>query len=99
MKPELASWQELVATYDRKAHRKNGWISISFTGSFRAINDARVARRLVEYMVTPKVGHADVIQEVIDFLISIRDEAQDLDERIELRRNQQPHERQYLYDD
>lgn len=99
MRAEPGSWEELVANYDRKAHRKNGWLSLSLTGSFRAIDDRRVARRLVEFKVTKDSTHLEVIQELIDFLESIKEGAIDLDRRIAERQAQLPHERKYLYDD
>ena len=90
-------WQVTVAEYDRRSHRQNGLILLTFTGSFRAMNARVPAERLVQYSVMG--SHLETLIMAEQTLHSLRPNAQALDERIERRRQQKPHERRYLYDE
>ena len=92
----MEEWQEVVKEYDRKAHRKNGLITVTFTGSFRAIDTRMTANRVVQYAVGEQ--HEYALNRVIRDLEDLREETFLLDRRIELRKTQTPHERSYLYD-
>ncbi len=93
----MEPWQDLVAQYDRKAHRANGLILLTFTGSFRAMNARVPAERLVQFSVMG--SHLETLIMAETTLHALRPNAQALDERIERRRQQRPHERRYLYDE
>ena len=90
------SWQRIAAQYDRKAHRKNGLILLTFTGSFRAMNARIPAERIVQYSVMG--SHLETLIMAETTLHALRPKAKALDERIAIRRQQRPHERRYLYD-
>ena len=92
----MEEWQEVVKEYDRKAHRKNGLITVTFTGSFRAIDTRMTADRVTQYTVGEHHKHA--LERLIMDLVDLRKETFLLDGRIALRKTQTPHERSYLYD-
>lgn len=94
----MEGWQDIVHEYDRKAHKKIGWLTVTLTGGFRAIDDERAARRTITYGIDPDESYADVVQQAIEDLKELLPKARDLDARIVERKNQQPHERKYLYE-
>ena len=102
----MEPWQDTVAQYDRKAHRGNGIIIMTFIGSFRAMNARIAAERTIQFSVGQ--AHQDQELNMIDShfetlvmaeqtLHSLLPKARALDERIAIRRQQKPHERKYLY--
>ncbi len=92
----MEKWQQIVREYDRKAHRKNGIITVTFTGSFRAIDTRMTANRVTQYAIAET--HEYALDRLIRDLIELRHEAFLLDHRIELRKTKRPHERRYMYD-
>ncbi len=105
----MEPWQVLAAQYDRKAHRKNGIIILTFVGSFRAMNARVATERTVQFAVssirskdrgTSVIGsHLETMVMAEQTLHSLLPKARALDERIEFRKHQKPHERRYLYDE
>ncbi len=93
----MEPWQDIAADYDRKAHRKNGHLIVTFTGSFRAMDSKVAALRGVHFDLTDGT-HFDAIDRAVATLDLLRSKAVDLDNSIELRKSQRPHERRYLYD-
>lgn len=94
----MEPWQEIVAEYDRKAHRRNGLLTVTFVGSFRAMDSKVAANRVLHYGLQLEGTHFKAIDKAVAALDLLRRKATDLDHRIELRRQQLPHERRYLYD-
>ncbi len=93
----MEPWQDIVAEYDRKAHRKTGILTVTFTGSFRAMDSKVAALRSFQFDLTDG-SHFEAIDRTVAALDLLRRKAVELDERIELRKSQKPHERRYLYD-
>lgn len=94
---EPGSWQETVNNYDRKAHRKNAYITVTFIGGFRAMDDEGAAGRVLHYKLEPDEAYAELLATVISDLQELMPKAEDLDERIDRRSKQRPIEREYLY--
>ncbi len=94
----MEPWQEIVAEYDHRAHRKNGLLTVTFTGSFRAMDSEVAANRFLHYGLAIDGTHFEAIDKAVAVLDLLRSKAVDLDDRIELRRRQSPKERRYLYD-
>lgn len=90
-------WKETVNEYDRKAHKKNAFMTVTFVGGFRALDDERVAGRVLNYEVLSTETYTEVLDQVISDLQDLRKKARDLDKRIERRKKQKPHEREFLY--
>lgn len=93
----MEPWQKTVAEYDRKAHRQNGMIVVTFTGSFRAMDAQLPAERTKAYTI--KDTHYGALDLCIANMEMLRSKAVALDDRIELRKRQSPHERRYMYDE
>ena len=105
----MEPWQNIVAEYDRKAHRNTGIIILTFIGSFRAMNSRVPAERVIQFSVAQKGSqdrevavagsHLETMVMAEQTLHHLLPNARALDERIMKRRQQRPHERRYLYDD